>query len=114
MNEVIEKFYNGLSYLPEFGGLAVNAFCKSSLGNTPLHVAAIQGDDIVVRILLDSGADVNAAGEHGYTPLHEAIEQGKYHTAMMLIAHGASLDVTTSDGTTARQLMGERGWATGS
>ncbi|XP_023340386.1 tankyrase-2 [Eurytemora carolleeae] len=39
---------------------------------TPLHIAAEKGYGHIARLLLDSGADVNAKDEGGNTPLHIA------------------------------------------
>lgn len=41
-------------------------------GRSPLHEAAHQGFNEVVRALLDGGADVNAMDHGGSTPLHWA------------------------------------------
>lgn len=44
-------------------------------GRTPLHDAAINGDDETLERLLRAGADRNAKDtQHGNTPLHEAGE----------------------------------------
>lgn len=53
-----------------------NNFCSLSKFNydrTPLHEAAIAGDEETLQLLLRTGADRNAKDtQHGNTPLHEA------------------------------------------
>src|SRR4051794_31962849 len=53
---------------------------------TPLHHAADAG---VARMLIENGADVNAAGWMGATPLHEAAEHGRADVVELLIRSGA-------------------------
>jgi ankyrin repeat protein len=43
-------------------------------GWTPLHVAVAEGQDKIVRLLVEAGADLSAATEHGRTPLHVGLE----------------------------------------
>ena len=48
-------------------GNDVNA--QNSDEKTPLHYAAWEGHESIVRLLLDKGVDVNARNEYGKTPL---------------------------------------------
>jgi ankyrin repeat protein len=67
---------------------------RDSDGSTPLHCACWKGNDDVVKLLLESGADVNAENnnEHwGTTPLHAAAHANQKKVAEMLIARGADL-----------------------
>ncbi len=41
---------------------------------TLLHIAAVNGDLEIVRLLLGHGADINTRGYRGYTPLHLAVD----------------------------------------
>ena len=49
---------------------------------TPLHLAAQRGYPDMAEVLLDHGADVNAANDDGDTPLHLSLKMElmfKYH-----------------------------------
>jgi uncharacterized protein len=96
---------NKFRELPEYEGVKLNEVNDiSAFGNTPLHIAAVQGNLKAIHLLLNMGANINACGEHGYTPLHEAIEQGNFDAAKLLIQKGSSLSIPNDDGLTAVQL----------
>jgi uncharacterized protein len=82
---------------------------RGLLGDTPLHIASIWGDQDAVVTLLDAGAEIDAQGEHGYTPLHEAVEQGHRSVVKALLARGASPDIRNDNGLTPRQLAEVKG-----
>ena len=50
-------------------GADLRARAKDEHGGTPLHWAAALGRMEMVKLLVTSGADVNAPDDHGYTPL---------------------------------------------
>ncbi|KAJ5091889.1 hypothetical protein NUU61_006759 [Penicillium alfredii] len=60
--------------------------------NTPLQAAALQGDEKIVQMLLDQGADVNAA-EGGYwgSALRAASAGGHEKVVQMLLDQGADV-----------------------
>jgi ankyrin repeat protein len=43
-------------------------------GETPLSIAAENGHEVVVRALIEAGADINNAAVNGYTALYIAAE----------------------------------------
>ena len=53
-----------------------------------------------VRLVLQLGADVNAADEQGDTALHKAASRGLDRVAQLLVENGAKLDATNSLGET--------------
>jgi ankyrin repeat protein len=71
------------------------------LGRTPLHWAAIKGQDAVVDYLLTSGADVNAKDASGGTPLHAAALNGKLKAVERLVAGKVTIAAADSDSRTA-------------
>ncbi|CAI7826328.1 unnamed protein product, partial [Closterium sp. NIES-53] len=53
-------------------------------GRTPMHLAAVTGQDKVVQFLLAHGAQVNAKDAFWRTPLQEAVAAGHWSTAEIL------------------------------
>ncbi|MYH61876.1 MAG: ankyrin repeat domain-containing protein, partial [Caldilineaceae bacterium SB0675_bin_29] len=61
-----------------------------SVGSEALYTAIEKGDVDMVRLLVEAGADVNAAeGFGGNTPLHEAVKKGDVEIVPLLVAAGA-------------------------
>ena len=56
---------------------------------TPLQIAAANGHDKCVQILIDHGADVNAKDRFDVTALHMAAEKGNYFCVKALLDAGA-------------------------
>ncbi|KAJ9458065.1 putative ankyrin repeat protein L93 [Diplonema papillatum] len=69
-------------------------------GMAPMHVAAQQGDDESLGLLLSKGADIDAASYMGMTALHCACMAGWVNTAKFLIDHGADPDIEDAAGRT--------------
>jgi ankyrin repeat protein len=65
-------------------------------GTQTLHGAVLEGDPVMVALLITKGADVNARNDDGMTPLDLAIAQGKSDVAEILKANGAQI-TTPSD-----------------
>jgi len=51
---------------------------------TALHKAVSKGNETIVRILINAGADVQKANKNGKTPLAEAEEHGYEHIIQLL------------------------------
>lgn len=56
-------------------------------GATPLHLAANKGNVEAIELLIDAGADVNAANKRGRTPIHALIEMRFYKIVLWLIKY---------------------------
>lgn len=69
-------------------------------GCTPLHYAAVHGDEQEAARLLNSGANVNARDEDGWSPLHFAAQSKAAAVAQLLIAAGAEIDAADLHGNT--------------
>ena len=65
-------------------------------GDASLHVAAGCGHVAIVRLLLASGASVDAPSYDGSTPLHRAASKGSAEVAALLLAAGAAVDSGTA------------------
>ena len=57
----------------------------------PLHEAAFQGHESVVRLLLERGADPSPKDIYGATPLHHAAWGGYEAVVLLLVEHGADV-----------------------
>jgi ankyrin repeat protein len=62
------------------------------LGWTPLHSAAGEGEAACVELLLQHGAQIDAADSEGVTALHRAASGDHVACAKLLLAHGTRLD----------------------
>ena len=77
-------------------------------GNSALVLAAFSGHGAVARLLLERGADPNAAGA-GYTALHAAALRGDVETVKALLAKGANPNARLTKGSPVRRFGSQ--WA---
>ena len=83
---------------------------RSKLGETALMETAIRGDIAGTRLLLDKGADVNAADHRGYTPLLLAAQYDGDAAALVRLLLERGADITAvAEGQTALRLAMKRG-----
>ncbi|RKP27950.1 hypothetical protein SYNPS1DRAFT_26429 [Syncephalis pseudoplumigaleata] len=85
----------------------INRLQRDEFGSTALHLAAREGNVVLLAILLDAGIDANLPGENGWTPLHEALSQRHVDACQYLLSRGASTSAKNNDDETIRAL-GER------
>ena len=82
----------------------IPASYANSLGQTPLHIAAMWGNPEVLKLLLDHGADVDAANQlSSATPLHVAAAsnrdvKGRLAAITILLDAGANPTALDADG----------------
>jgi ankyrin repeat protein len=70
----------------------------SALGATALTLAVLTGDSDSTALLLQSGADPNAAGPGGFSALHLAVMRGDRHMVQLLLDAGADARMRTASG----------------
>jgi ankyrin repeat protein len=112
--------YTALHYAAFFGGADaaealidagadLEAVSRNKMGVRPLNSAAAGRHDDVSRLLVERGADVNAAQEQGFTPLHAAAQNGDADLVAVFLAAGADKDARLDDGRTAADVALEAG-----
>ena len=66
----------------------------------PLHYAALNNNEALVRQLIAEGADINARDREGFAPLHFAAQQSAVAAARALLEAGAIVDTANNHGNT--------------
>jgi ankyrin repeat protein len=60
-----------------------------------LHIAALNGNQPMTRLLLERGCDPNVKDSNGWTALHLAVERGHQSVVLLLLDAGADLHAKT-------------------
>jgi len=95
---------------PEIAALLVGAgadvLARDAAGNLPIHLAAEEGDEIVVEQLLTVNGllQLNARKSDGRTPLHLAAEYPSQGLWNLLVAAGADINLLDDRGISARSV----------
>ncbi|CAG0891921.1 unnamed protein product [Cyprideis torosa] len=81
---------------------SVDVNVRDTGGYTPLHYSVVKDQNIdITRLLLENGADVNAATRSGgATPLHRAVLKSQLQTVKLLMEHDADAKARNNDGLT--------------
>jgi ankyrin repeat protein len=66
---------------------------KDKLGFTPLHVAILNGQTEIAKLLIEEGANINVQNDHGSTLLHSAIFKCQDEIAKLLIEKGTDINL---------------------
>ncbi len=91
-------------------GADVRQVAQTPMRNHALHaVLALSKDAGVTRLLIERGADVNAAQTAGYRPLHQAAVTGREDLVRMLLDAGADKTARCDRGKTPADYARERG-----
>ena len=78
--------------------LSVTPDSTNEDGLTALHQCCIDDSEEMMKVLVEFGADVNAADSEQWTPLHAAATCGHLHLVKFLIDNGANLLAVNGDG----------------
>lgn len=70
----------------------------------PIHVAVQSGNQRIVKLLLNRGADPNARNAHRKTPMHQCVLHCRHHIIGQLVSHGADLNATDGSNNTPLDL----------
>jgi uncharacterized protein len=92
-------------------GADVRQVSETPLRNQALHaLLALSKDAEVARLLIERGADVNAAQTAGYRPLHQAAVAGREDLVRLLLDAGADKSARCDRGKTPAEYARERGF----
>ena len=81
---------------------------RDDSGYSPVHVAAREGDSLIMKQLIKNNATINATNHANQTPLHLAAKNG--HKGVFDILKGFDVDdVRDNDGKTAKDYALEQG-----
>lgn len=92
-------------------GADVSARSTNAACNTALHAAAAGRHFAVCELLIENGAELDAAQEGGHTALMAAAAHGDRGLAELLIKRGASRAPMNAAGLTAAEIAGSAGHA---
>ncbi|KAI9766598.1 MAG: hypothetical protein M1840_006409 [Geoglossum simile] len=91
------------------GNIAISTDSRDSYGRSPLWLAAAYGHGVVVKLLLEKGADVNAQdGFYGNT-LRMASYRGHEQIVKLLLDKGADINMQGRDYGNALQAASDQG-----
>ncbi|XP_036391528.1 ankyrin repeat domain-containing protein 27 isoform X1 [Megalops cyprinoides] len=82
----------------------VTPFSRDDRGYTPLHVAALCGQSLLIDLLVSKGALVNATDYHAFTPLHLSCQKGYQGVTLLLLHYQASTEMQDNNGNTPLHL----------
>ncbi len=88
-NIVVDYLLNGNANVDAFAKID----CLSKVKNTPLHIAASTGNEIMLSKLLALNANINAENIIGDTPMHLAARKGYTEIIKLLLANGADTTI---------------------
>lgn len=67
----------------------------------PLHLAAVNGNSTIVKLLIENKANPNVQDNESNTPLIKSIECGHEHLVKYLLSNGADPNISDSENNTA-------------
>lgn len=76
----------------------------------PLHASLGINNDIISKMLIEAGAEVNVVQAARITPLHLAAQHGNIELIILLLEQGANISIVTDLGATAADLAADKGF----
>ncbi|RFU32189.1 hypothetical protein B7463_g4179, partial [Scytalidium lignicola] len=84
--------------------------CQASWDRrTPLHLAAAESNPTLVKLLVESGADVDICDRMGWTALHAATDKCCKQTVRILLRNSAKINAKGAHGETALHIAAYHG-----
>lgn len=118
IHQAIWEHQNSVAQLLLDQGAEINAKINSSepslhsatiMQGSPLHLAAIKGNEPIIKKLIEKKVDVNVRLDNGWTPLHMAAANGQISVIEILTSHGAEINAIDGHGATAIYRAAENG-----
>ncbi len=94
MSAVASNDVNGVKFFAKAGPASINQ--KNFGGATALHIAAREGNLEIAKILIESGANINAADNEGWTPLMRSSLAAKRDIVELLLSKNAQAELLNS------------------
>ncbi|ETS76986.1 hypothetical protein PFICI_10860 [Pestalotiopsis fici W106-1] len=91
--------YDGMTLLLLGHGFSARTSQIQSVSLLPLGEASAFGNHIIVRAILDSGANPNDRDRDGWSAIHWAAEEGHLNIVGLLLNKGANVNAVSSYGT---------------
>ena len=91
-------------------GADINLPSQNGFNVFPIHSAAAGNYTDILRLLIESGAQVNVKQQAGSTPLHAAAQYGNLDMLIILLEHGADVNVRMEGGKLPADLAREKGF----
>ena len=91
-------------------GADPNVSSKNGYNVYPIHSAVAANYDMIAKMLIEAGANVNVVQMSGDTPLHSAAQNGNIDLLIVLLEAGANVNAITEDGKTAADKASEKGF----
>ncbi|HEY1025975.1 MAG TPA: ankyrin repeat domain-containing protein [Sphingobacteriaceae bacterium] len=91
-------------------GADPNIASKNGYQVYPIHSAVAADHNMIAKMLMEAGADVNVVQMKGITPLHSAAANGNIELLILLLEAGANVNAKTEDGMTPSDLAAEKGF----
>jgi len=76
----------------------------------PIHSAVAANYNMVAKMLIEAGANINVVQKSGETPLHAAAQNGNIELLIILLEAGANVNAKTEDGKTPAEKAFEKGF----
>jgi hypothetical protein len=98
MNATIDSDLEAVKFFSKLGSAYINK--KNIGGANALHIASRNGDIKIVKILIESGANINSVDNEGWTPLMRAAISGHSNIVAFLLENNADASKKNSIGQT--------------
>ena len=99
---LVASYMGNVELVKDILACGVDKDFRSASGGTALHMAVLQRNPALTKLLLDYGFDPNAKDtKDGYTPLHMAVASNNAEAIKLLLQYRADKNIKSRAGQTA-------------